>query len=61
MSFEVVAAAEQPAVAVEEAASPVAVAVAEPVPQQESFLLEDHQDENGESLDIPAYLRRGGL
>jgi hypothetical protein len=46
---------------VEETASPAAVAVAEPVPQQESFLLEDHQDENGESLDIPAYLRRGGL
>jgi cell division protein FtsZ len=56
-----VAAPEQHAAAVEESAAAVAVAVAEPVPQQESFLLEDHQDENGESLDIPAYLRRGGL
>ena len=35
-----------------------AVAVAEPV-VQDPFA--DHHDENGESLDIPAYLRRGGL
>jgi cell division protein FtsZ len=40
----------------------IAVAEPDPAPQQESFLLgEDHHDENGESLDIPAYLRRGGL
>ena len=60
-SFETVAVSEQKSVAVEEAAPETAVAVAEPVPQQDSFLLEEHHDENGESLDIPAYLRRGGL
>ncbi len=60
-SFETVAVSEQKSVAVEEAVPETAVAVAEPVPQQDSFLLEEHHDENGESLDIPAYLRRGGL
>jgi cell division protein FtsZ len=49
----------------EETAPEAAVAVAEPAIQPEPFLpeafLEDHHDENGESLDIPAYLRRGGL
>jgi cell division protein FtsZ len=34
------------------------IAVAEPI-VQDPFA--DHHDENGESLDIPAYLRRGGL
>jgi cell division protein FtsZ len=50
-----------PAIAAEKAAPPpeAAVAVAEPVEQPDQF--EEHQDENGESLDIPAYLRRGGL
>jgi cell division protein FtsZ len=49
-----------PAIAAEKAAPPeAAVAVAEPVVEPDQF--EDHQDENGESLDIPAYLRRGGL
>jgi len=42
---------------VEAGEPPVAVAVAEAA-QTDQF---DHQDENGESLDIPAYLRRGGL
>ena len=60
-SFETVAVSEQKSVAVEETAPETSVAVAEPVPQQDSFLLEEHHDENGESLDIPAYLRRGGL
>ncbi|MBB6142281.1 cell division protein FtsZ [Silvibacterium bohemicum] len=44
----------------EETAPEAAVAIAEPAMQPEVFL-EDHHDENGESLDIPAYLRRGGL
>jgi cell division protein FtsZ len=44
-------------IAVEET---VAVAVAEAEPQPAAFE-ETHQDENGESLDIPAFLRRGGL
>ena len=57
---------EEPAVPVEstpvsmaaEKAEPlVAVAVAEPVVDE---FADVHQDENGESLDIPAYLRRGG-
>jgi cell division protein FtsZ len=57
---------EEPAYAavapVESVAAPVAVAVAEPVvePMIDEFA-EVHHDENGESLDIPAYLRRGGL
>jgi cell division protein FtsZ len=42
---------------VEAGEPPVAVAVAEAA-QTDQF---DHHDENGESLDIPAYLRRGGL
>ena len=54
-----------PALAAEKAAPPeaaAAVAVAEPVePDQFEERFEEHQDENGESLDIPAYLRRGGL
>ena len=51
------------AAAAEKAAPPpAAVAVAEPVePDQFEEHLEEHRDENGESLDIPAYLRRGGL
>jgi cell division protein FtsZ len=48
-----------PAVAVENAAPPAAVAVAEAAAEPDQF--DEHQDENGESLDIPAYLRRGGL
>jgi cell division protein FtsZ len=44
--------------AVEKSDPPAAVAVAEPVVDEYA---EVHQDENGESLDIPAYLRRGGL
>jgi cell division protein FtsZ len=51
-------------------AAPAAVAVAEPTLERaavrepemlEADLFFDHQDENGESLEIPAYLRRGGL
>jgi len=58
---------EEPAAAVESGSAgmaaeksepPAAVAVAEPVADE---FAEVHQDENGESLDIPAYLRRGGL
>ena len=57
---------EEPAFAaatpVESVVAPVAVAVAEPMaePMVDEFA-EVHHDENGESLDIPAYLRRGGL
>jgi len=39
---------------------PIAVAVAEPTPGPDTFVEPDHQ-ENGENLDIPAFLRRGGL
>jgi cell division protein FtsZ len=48
-----------PAPVVEAAEPPAAVAVAEPTVEQNMF--EDHEDENGESLEIPAYLRRGSL
>jgi cell division protein FtsZ len=48
-----------PAPVVEAAEPPAAVAVAEPAVEQNMF--EDHEDENGESLEIPAYLRRGSL
>jgi cell division protein FtsZ len=43
-----------------EEAVAVASAVAEP-PVQAELLNEVHEDENGQNLDIPAYLRRGGL
>jgi cell division protein FtsZ len=39
---------------------PVAVAVAEPVPPSHIFS-NVHEDEPGENLDIPAFMRRGGL
>jgi cell division protein FtsZ len=39
---------------------PVAVAVAELVPQVDIFG-QMHEDESGENLDIPAFMRRGGL
>jgi cell division protein FtsZ len=48
-----------PAPVVEAVEPPAAVAVAEPAVEQNMF--EDHEDENGESLEIPAYLRRGSL
>ncbi|QNI32283.1 cell division protein FtsZ [Alloacidobacterium dinghuense] len=39
---------------------PVAVAVAEPAPLSDVFGLM-HEEESGENLDIPAFMRRGGL
>jgi cell division protein FtsZ len=39
---------------------PVAVAVAEPVQQSDVFG-QVHEEEQGENLDIPAFMRRGGL
>ena len=39
---------------------PVAVAIAEPVPQTDIFG-HAHEEEPGENLDIPAFMRRGGL
>src|ERR1700744_6196563 len=39
---------------------PVAVAVAEPVAQTDIFG-QVHEEEQGENLDIPAFMRRGGL
>jgi cell division protein FtsZ len=39
---------------------PVAVAVVEPVPQADIFG-QVHEEETGENLDIPAFMRRGGL
>ncbi|MGC2164287.1 MAG: cell division protein FtsZ [Silvibacterium sp.] len=42
------------------AAGPTAVAVAEAAPQQAVFDA-PHEDEHGENLDIPAFMRRGGL
>jgi cell division protein FtsZ len=56
MPVNVEAAREEPAFAAEPAA--VASAVAEP---PAPVLGEVHEDENGENLDIPAFLRRGGL
>jgi cell division protein FtsZ len=56
MPVNVEAAREEPAFAAESAA--VASAVAEP---PAPVLGEVHEDENGENLDIPAFLRRGGL
>jgi cell division protein FtsZ len=57
--FAAAASAETAAV---QATEPAAVAVAEAAPEPEiEHFEEDHHDENGESLDIPAYLRRGGL
>ncbi|HTW44261.1 MAG TPA: cell division protein FtsZ [Acidobacteriaceae bacterium] len=41
-------------------AEPVAVAVADAVPPP-TILSSPHKDENGEDLDIPAFMRRGGL
>jgi cell division protein FtsZ len=38
----------------------IAVAVAEPVGEPEMFVEQDHH-QNGDNLDIPAFLRRGGL
>jgi cell division protein FtsZ len=48
-----------PAPVIEAAEPTAAVAVAEVAPEPNMF--EYHEDENGESLEIPAYLRRGGL
>ena len=42
------------------AAEPIAVAVAEPAPQVDVFG-NAHEEESGENLDIPAFMRRGGL
>jgi cell division protein FtsZ len=39
---------------------PVAVAVAEPV-QEADIFGQVHEEEQGENLDIPAFMRRGGL
>ena len=51
-----------PETSTSQATEPAAVAVAEAAPEPEiEHFEEDHHDENGESLDIPAYLRRGSL
>ena len=51
-----------PETSMSQATEPAAVAVAEAAPEPEiEHFEEDHHDENGESLDIPAYLRRGSL
>jgi cell division protein FtsZ len=42
------------------APEPVAVAVAEPAPQTDIFG-QIHEEEPGDNLDIPAFMRRGGL
>jgi len=50
----------EPEMAPEPELEPVAVAVAEPAPQAAIFG-QTHDDEPGENLDIPAFMRRGGL
>jgi len=44
---------------ISESSEPLAVAVAEPISEHET--LEQEHDQNEENLDIPAFLRRGGL
>jgi hypothetical protein len=45
---------------ISEQSESVAVAVAEPMPEHEVLVEQDHR-QNEENLDIPAFLRRGGL
>jgi cell division protein FtsZ len=51
---------EESAYSAVEVSESIAVAVDEPQPPVEQFE-ETHQDENGQNLDIPAFLRRGAL
>jgi cell division protein FtsZ len=50
----------EPVMIAEPEPEPVAVAVAEPAPQTDVFG-NLHEEESGENLDIPAFMRRGGL